>query len=229
MSDPSAADATSSAECPTIMPLCSACGQTMGKRQFSQNQLTKGDRARCKSCVNSGTASTVAQSQGFVAPQAGDHTITRSATGGVTLTGDMSHEAISAFCTAAGWMEGDHASGEAKVAAGAVAQPETPRFVFRGLRANEKRNALRRHEPTTRRALGRPLARKPQLICADGLHATCGPRFPRYLCLSSGAELTPASVNPGMPSARTHPPTAGSALQCQRCAVSYALCPPCSR
>ena len=28
-------------------------------------------------------------------------------------------------------------------------------------------------------------------------------RFPRYLCLSSGAELTPASVNPGMPSART--------------------------
>ena len=137
MSDPSAADATSSAECPTIMPLCSACGQTMGKRQFSQNQLTKGDRARCKSCVNSGTASTVAQSQGFVAPQAGDHTITRSATGGVTLTGDMSHEAISAFCTAAGWMEGDHASGEAKVAAGAVAQPETPRFVFRGLRANE--------------------------------------------------------------------------------------------
>ena len=28
-------------------------------------------------------------------------------------------------------------------------------------------------------------------------------RFPRYRCLSSGAELTPASVNPGMPSART--------------------------
>ena len=32
----------------------------------------------------------------------------------------------------------------------------------------------------------------------------CGPRFPRYLCLSSGVELTPASVHPGMPSARTH-------------------------
>ena len=61
-------------------------------------------------------------------------------------------------------------------------------------------------EPLPRHCSHRFRAHKPQLICADGLHATCGPRFPRYLCLSSGAELTPASVNPGMPSARTHPP-----------------------
>ena len=45
-----------------------------------------------------------------------------------------------------------------------------------------------------------------RLICTDKPHAIRGPRFPRYLCLSSGAELTPASVNPGMPNARTHPP-----------------------
>ena len=43
-------------------------------------------------------------------------------------------------------------------------------------------------------------------ICADVSHAICGPRFPRPLGLSSGAELTPASVNPGMPSARTQIP-----------------------
>jgi len=48
------------------------------------------------------------------------------------------------------------------------------------------------------------LARAKRLICTDKPHAICGPRFPRYLCLSSGAELTPASVNPGMPNARTH-------------------------
>jgi len=48
-----------------------------------------------------------------------------------------------------------------------------------------------------------PLRAAKRLICADRPHAICGPRFPRYLCLSSGAELTPASVNPGTPSART--------------------------
>ena len=60
----------------------------------------------------------------------------------------------------------------------------------------------------------------------DGSHAICGPRFAipsvSLSLYGSGAELTPVSVNLGMPSARTHPPppphcalaTAGSALQC---------------
>ena len=54
---------------------------------------------------------------------------------------------------------------------------------------------------TRSNTLRRPSRR---LICADGPHAIGGPRFPQYLCLSSGAELTPAAVNPGMPSAHTH-------------------------
>ncbi|KAL1523060.1 hypothetical protein AB1Y20_018020 [Prymnesium parvum] len=35
------------------MPLCASCGQTLGDRKFSRNQLSKGARARCISCVAS--------------------------------------------------------------------------------------------------------------------------------------------------------------------------------
>ena len=110
------------------MPLCASCGQTQGKRQFSQNQLSKGDRARCKRCVTQGTAlkSSLTESNNITEP---NYTIAHSANGGVSLSGDMSDQAIHAFCIAAGWVEGSHVSG--------VAQSQTPRFVFRGLRANE--------------------------------------------------------------------------------------------
>ena len=60
---------------------------------------------------------------------ASNYTVTRSATGGVTLSGEMSDKAIHSFCSAVGWVEDNHTSG--------AAQSQAPRFVFRGLRANE--------------------------------------------------------------------------------------------
>ena len=50
-------------------------------------------------------------------------------------------------------------------------------------------------EHKTNRTLSRGPSRAPKrLICTDKPHAICGPQFPRYLCLSSGAELTPPRV-----------------------------------
>ena len=61
--------------------------------------------------------------------------------------------------------------------------------------------------------IGSNTPRRPsrRLICADVSHSICSPRFPRLLGLSSGSELTSASVNLGMASARTQAQNDGKA------------------